>query len=652
MPSRGVAKSYRMYWLAALAVLLPIGGDVAAHLIFGQSLVAKYVFGPGAGERPDVITHIVKKQILNVTVTEKGQLESADNRDIVCKVRAGSKGYATTITWVIEDGTRVKPGQLIMLLEDSTLRDQEENQNVLVKQAMAAKVKAEKDYEIAINENANVIALAEIDLDKLTGLVPGPNRMPLAAVVGIPGCLLENGSYRQDLDDITGQISKAQSDVDQNGDRSKWADRMVAQKYMSSAQAQAERARYDGSVESLRSLQAKKSLLISHDRNKLLTDLTSKWKAAKLKAEAQEIQFRIDRQTKTSIFEQQSENLDDIRRQRTECKVHAPEDIEDGSMVVYFKPDGNRFGSSSSQGLIEQGAQVKEGQKMLRIPNLSKMQVNTKIHEAMVSRVRGEVRVPTKIAEGMQFALLNNLDPLGRMLATRPPILEDLRERYRKYEYRKVAEGQRATIRLNSIALRQFVGHVKTVAAVASQADMFMSDVKLYQAYVRIDSELVTQNGVQTEIPLEPELLKPDLTAEVTISVDAAKGPVLTAPIQAIIGGAEMGASREVFVKTATGYERRSITLGLYNETMVEIRSGLNEGDEIVSNPKVLLGDKDKTKTRDTSDSKGNPDSKGGEKDAMKGGDPSKKGDGKKPGGGPGGPGAGGPGGGGFPKGN
>ena len=46
-----------------------------------------------------------------------------------------------------------------------------------------------------------------------------------------------------------------------------------------------------------------------------------------------------------------------------------------------------------------------------------------------------------------------------------------------------------------------------------------------------------------------------------------------------------MGAKREVFVKTATGYDRREVKLGLYNDKMVEIREGLAEGDEIVVNP-------------------------------------------------------------------
>jgi hypothetical protein len=310
-------------------------------------------------------------------------------------------------------------------------------------------------------------------------------------------------------------------------------------------------------------------------------------------------------------------------------------------MVVYFKNESNRFNSSNT-GMIEQGAQVKEGQKMLRIPNLERMQVNTKVHEAMVARIHGDVRVPTHIVELVQTGMLFNHDPVGRILAARTDTAELLRsgpEGLRRYEYRKVSDGQRAIIRVESIPEKQFVGHVRSVSAVASQADWWNSDAKLYQTYVLIEGELHPDGKVT---PIEGEHIKPDMTAEVNISVDATQTPVITAPIQAIIGGAEMGATREIFVKTAGGFDRREVVLGLYNDKMVEIRKGLVEGDEVVVNPKVLLGDKDKTKTRDASESKDkNDDAKDPEKGGKNGGDPSKAGF----------PGGGGPGKGGFPGG-
>lgn len=681
MPVKTARRAGRKWLLVGvLTVSAFIAGDVGAYFFLGKSLATGLILGPRTQQRADVITHVVKKETLNVTVTEKGTLESADSREIVCKVRAGSKGFATTIKEVIDDGTRVKPGQLLMVLDDSALRDQEEQQSILFLTATANKVAAEKNYEIQVKENESAIALArtvytlsEIELDKLTGIAPDPSLLALSAVAGIPTSLTEGGSYRLELDDLSGQISMAQSAVEQNRERSAWAERMVKLSYMSAAQAQSEKSRLDSSVEDLRSKMFKKSLLISHDRKQRVTDLTSKrdnarrdLDKARLKAEAMEIQFRIDMQTKMSVYNQQKENLEDIQKQRRECKITAPDDIEEGSMVVYFKPESNRFGSNSSQGMIEQGAQVREGQKMLRIPNLSRMQVNTKVHEAMVARIHGDVRVPTRIVEFAQAGLLFNSDLFGRMVVGHPEMTEKIRDklkeqaklhepdRHRDIEYERVSDGQRAMIRLDSIPTKQFVGHVKSVAAVASQADMFMSDVKLYQTYVRIDGELGADGKViplRQVIAREGELLKPDMTAEVIISVDAAKQPVLTAPIQAVIGGAEMGATREVFVKTAAGgYERRAVTLGLYNERMVEVRSGLIEGDEIVLNPKVLMTDS-KTKTRDGGEQKGGGSDKGG-MDGKDGDGSTKKG--KKGGGGgpPGGMPPGGPGGpGGAPKG-
>jgi multidrug efflux pump subunit AcrA (membrane-fusion protein) len=304
-------------------------------------------------------------------------------------------------------------------------------------------------------------------------------------------------------------------------------------------------------------------------------------------------------------------------------------------MVVYFKPEGNRFGNNTT-GLVEQGAQVKEGQKMLRIPNLNVMQVNTKVHEAMVGRVRGDVRVPTRLVEFTQAGMLLNFNPYGRMLATRPDIIEEVRnefrDRDRSFEYKKVADGQRATIRVDAMPGTLFVGHVRSVAAVASQADWWNSDAKNYQTYVMIEGELLPDGKVK---PLEGEQIRPDMTAEVTISVDAVKEPVITAPIQAIIGGAEMGATREVFVKSGEGFERREVTLGLYNDKMVEIRTGLKEGEEIVVNPKVLIGDKDKTKTREAGEGK-NGDKEHDKNSKNGAGDPAKPGGGF-PGAGPGG---------------
>jgi multidrug efflux pump subunit AcrA (membrane-fusion protein) len=620
----------------------------------GLGAAAYYGTRPSTS-RADVLLHKVKKEDLYVTVTEKGNLESAENRDVICKVKAGSKGggsgYATSINWVIEDGAKVKAGQLLAILDDSALQEQLRAQKIILDGAFAAKTKAEKDYEITIKKNQklvgeaeNALLLARIELEKYTGLTFDPTRLALGTVAGAVATLSENGAFQQQLDDLTGKVRLEESNVEQNRERAAWAERMVKQRYMSPAQAQAERSRLESSMENLRNLQAQRNILINYERRKMLADLMSKVEnaqlaldQAKLTANAEDVQYDTERSSKRSIYFQELEKLREIEDQIKECRLYSPQD----GMVVYYRQESRRF-DSSGQGMIEQGTQVKEGQKLLRIPNLEKMQVNTKIHEAAVGRVRGDVRKPTHFLDFTRVGMLSNPDPFSRLVGQREDTFELLRDRYRDREYVTESRGQRATIRVDSMSERLLNGRVRSVAAVASQTDSWASDVKLYQTLVLIEDQVAG--------------LKPDMTAEVTIHVDAAKEQVLTVPLQAVVGGTDLGSRRMVFVKTPTGYEGREVTLGLYNEKMVEVREGLAEGDEVVINPRVLprelLGE---NRTRDAAGEgggaggekrKGGGEGFGGEGQKKKGGGKKGFGGQKGPGGpmgpgGPGGPGAG-----------
>src|SRR5207245_9572742 len=71
---------------------------------------------------------------------------------------------------------------------------------------------------------------------------------------------------------------------------------------------------------------------------------------------------------------------------------------------------------------------------------------------------------------------------------------------------------------------------------------------------------------------------------------------VLKLPTQAIVGSAEMGATRECFVMTPHGPDKREITVCMRNDKDVESRAGLLEGDEVVTNPKLVVGEKAKTR--------------------------------------------------------
>lgn len=587
-------------------MVLAIGGGAGAYFAF---------FYNGNSERPDVLLHKAKKEDLTVTVTEKGTLESADNRDVVCKVRAGNKGYSTTINWVIDDGTQVKKNQLLMILDDSDFQDRYRDQKIKVDTALAAKLSAEKQYDITVKTNEKLVGEAEtllnnaiIDLERFFGLQYDPARLALGAVAGAPTTLVEAGDFKRLLDDATGNLRLLEGDLEQYRERAAWAERMVKMKYMSPSQAQAERSRLESQIEKVRSAQSARNILIEYDRRKQEADFRSKvdnaqraLEAAKLTAASTEIQADVSRISTKSVYIQELEKLKEIEDQIKECRIHAPQD----GMVVYYKSESSsRYSSSSSNtGIIEQGAQIKEGQKLLRIPDLKRMQVNTKIHEAMVGRIKGDVRKSTAFYDTVRLGFMLNPNPLTRLTSLQDEHLEHIRNKYRSRETFLASQGQRASIRVDAVgAERLLPGHVRSVAQMASQQEFFSSDVKMYSTLVLIDEEV--------------EGLKPDMTAEVTIHVDSVRHDVLAVPLQAVIGGTELGATRKIFVKANGGYEEREVKLGLANERMVEVAEGLLEGDDVVINPKVLLGDK--AKTFEVDDSRpprtGPGDAKGGTK--------------------------------------
>ncbi len=563
----------------------------------------------------DVIWYLVKKEPLEVTVVEKGTFEAARNEDLKCLVKATRGGqFATTIRWIVDDGTQVmtnrpedlrsnvrgdwvwphrgkiprnaragKPAtkeelanpqtakafdelkvwsDLLTELDKSGLEDQKLTQLIAVKKAESDVVgaKAQKDIDESQNKSDELDAklkaeLAKIDFDKYVQC--------------------EFDLLKADLE---GQKEQA-------NDKSVWSRRMSAKGYVSFSQAEADRL-------ALEKLQGSNRLLNDFTKAREEMNLKNQWDLAKLAIERVRIQAKakIEKADKNleamnKVLEQEQEKLKDLEEQIANCTFYAPRD----GMALYYVSEQQRSGFGAQQSTVAQGEPVREGQTLIRIPDLDHMLVNTRVHEAMVDKVK---------------------------------------------------QGMKVEIRIEAFQDRMLKASVRSIATVAMQPDWRASpDVKMYQTMVSVDEPVAN--------------LKPGMSAEVRVFVDATSKPVVAVPIQAVIGGPEMGATRKIFVKGANGLpEERDIKVGISNEKIVEIREGIQEGDEIVLNPKVLIGDKAKTRQPGDFEKKNGESNGGGD---AKPGD-GKPGDGKGgPNKGPGGsrgPGAGGPvaGGGGMPS--
>jgi RNA polymerase sigma factor (sigma-70 family) len=105
-----------------------------------------------------------------VPVVERGTVEAARVSDLICK------GADSTIKWLVEDGTQVRKGDLLVQLDDRTLREQFRECAAAVDKARSATAEAEanlalarEEKQLASREGENEVKLARLRLKRYTG---------------------------------------------------------------------------------------------------------------------------------------------------------------------------------------------------------------------------------------------------------------------------------------------------------------------------------------------------------------------------------------------------------------------------------------------------------------------------------------------------
>jgi HlyD family secretion protein len=240
-----------------------------------------------------------------------------------------------------------------------------------------------------------------------------------------------------------------------------------------------------------------------------------KLERASARARTQQAQAEADKRAKAATKELEVERQNGIADEIKRCTLVAPAD----GMLVYYAPATGRFGGCEAP--IEPGAAVREGQKLLRVVGLKQFAIATRVHESVVSTLR---------------------------------------------------VGQAAQVRVDAIPDKVLRGKVQKIAAVASQADVWATDTKVYPVTITIDDP--------------PEGLKPDMTLVVQIATGERKA-VLQVPRSAVVS---TGRDPVCFVKSGQELIERKVATGAGNATSVEVTEGLKEGDLVVTNLPALLG--------------------------------------------------------------
>ncbi|MCI0377611.1 MAG: efflux RND transporter periplasmic adaptor subunit [Gemmataceae bacterium] len=235
---------------------------------------------------------------------------------------------------------------------------------------------------------------------------------------------------------------------------------------------------------------------------------------AKAQSRSKIVQAEAEQRVRQAVLNQEAEKLQGIDEGLEQTVLVAPRD----GLALHHVPEV-RAGSGTA--IVAQGEPVREGQKLLVVGDLSKQVLKARIHEAYVSRVR---------------------------------------------------PGQSATVRIDAFPNRPLTATVKHVAPVASQADWFSKDVKVYPVSFAMEGA--------------PANLKPGMSAEVRLTTDQKKA-VLQVPASAVLG---KGRDRFCYVRDGDALVERPVRIGLATDQNVEITEGLREGDQVLRDPSLRRG--------------------------------------------------------------
>jgi len=259
-----------------------------------------------------------------------------------------------------------------------------------------------------------------------------------------------NGSFPQEEQTIQGEIKLAEADRARATDRLKWSESMLKFKYVSESQVLADRMSLQKSEISLGNARKKLQVLRDFTKLKETTELQANVKKA-----------LSDELAKKSTYTLEANKEAKLKRQIEKCRLVAP-----GDGIIVYANDANQMrGNNGPQ--IEEGAQVRERQKIFSLPDIAHMRVNTKVHESMVDRVN---------------------------------------------------PGLPARIKVDALPNVSLTGTVKAVQPLPDPSSFFSSDVKQYTTLVSIDNFV---SALRPGMTAQVEILVTQLDDVITIPVQS-----------------------------------------------------------------------------------------------------------------------------------
>ncbi len=310
----------------SLILVLVVLGVVAG------AFITKVVIGSLSSQasKPKMVK--VRRGAFAHVIVERGTMESSQNTDVKCFVKA-TKGLGTAIKELkVKEGDLVVEGQELAILETAPLEESEKQQQIVCNSSEASVVKAKSVLETAI------IAKQEY----------------------------EEGTFKEEEGRILLEILVAQEDFERSLDVADHSAELFKKGYISSAQLKADQFAIEQATEKWILAELNLSVLRNFKKKKQIIQLDADIDIANAAFKSEDNSHQIDK-----------DRLAEIVEQKKFCVIKAPE----SGQVIFANRADHR---GNNEVVIEEGTVIRENQVVFRLPDPSQMQVNAKINESKI----------------------------------------------------------------------------------------------------------------------------------------------------------------------------------------------------------------------------------------------------------------------------
>jgi HlyD family secretion protein len=427
-PRKPVNRRWQLRWL-------PVAAALALAAAWG--MMRLFEDGPAAAIGK---FYTAAPADMDIRIAKDGELQAINNIDIISEVEG-----ANTIQQLVKEGTWVKKGDVLVTLDSKDIKEKIEDTTLDVQKAEADLTNATEMKEIQESQNATNLDAAQVQL----------------MVAKLDLQQYSEGTYPQQLANVRTDVEMDQITLNNRLEDLAQTRNLLAKGFVTAA---------DVKKAELDVTNARNELSKSKTTLHVLQTYTHEMDLASRKNNLAQAEARVNRtrrenasnlawrsadlRAKEQALVIQKRRLEHSKDQFEKCTIKAP---ADGLVVYSSTVDRHRDNP------IQEGAQVREREMIIRLPDVSAMKAVVRIQEAQVSKLMIGQRALVRIV-GLPEPVEAKLDKIS--------VLADNSQRWwnpdlKEYPVDLVLERTPPDLKPGAgVQAEVFVGHLSNVLTV------------------------------------------------------------------------------------------------------------------------------------------------------------------------------------------